>query len=118
MEDSEIKALLENALKITEEILKGITEIFTKENFPIPKGFGEKDVNLQAPRLFQDEYYPHYLKYAAKAGLSIYSVGIPLIYRTDVKEFFMYCMNSTLELMDQIKELLMDKGLTINKILI
>jgi hypothetical protein len=113
VEDSDIKTLVENALKLTEDFLKIITEIFIKENFPIPKGFGEEDVNLNAPRLFQDEYYPHYLKYAAKAGMSIYSVGIPLVYRKDVKEFFTYCMNSTMELMDQIKEIVMNKGLTI-----
>ncbi|MCM2535369.1 DUF3231 family protein [Neobacillus pocheonensis] len=113
VEDADIKTLLENALKLTEDFLRITTEIFIKENFPIPKGFGEEDVNLNAPRLFQDEYYPHYLKYAAKAGLSIYSVGLPLVYRKDVKEFFTYCMTSTMELMDQINEILMNKGLTI-----
>jgi hypothetical protein len=78
VEDPDIKTLLENALRLSEDFIKETSEIFTKENFPIPKGFGEEDVNLNAPRLFQDEYYPHYLKYAAKAGLSIYSVAIPM----------------------------------------
>ncbi|WP_458413777.1 DUF3231 family protein [Schinkia sp. CFF1] len=113
VEDADIKMLLENALKLTDDFLKMTTEIFTKENFPIPKGFGDEDVNLNAPRLFQDEYYPHYLKYAAKAGMSIYSVAIPLIYRKDVKEFFTYCMYSTLQLLNQIKGILMNKGLII-----
>jgi hypothetical protein len=98
--------------------LKTIKEIFEKESFPIPKGFTEEDVNLNAPRLFEDEYYVHYLKYAAKAGMSIYNVGIPLVYRKDVKEFFRYCMNSTMDLMDQIKEILMNKGLIIKPPLI
>src|SRR4051794_21119286 len=57
VEDENIKNLLENALKLTEEFLKTIKEIFEKENFPIPKGFTEEDVNLNAPRLFEDEYY-------------------------------------------------------------
>jgi hypothetical protein len=118
VEDENIKNLLENALKLTEEFLKTIKEIFEKENFPIPKGFTEEDVNLNAPRLFEDEYYVHYLKYAAKAGMSIYNVGIPLVYRKDVKEFFRYCMNSTMDLMDQIKEILMNKGLIIKPPLI
>jgi hypothetical protein len=111
VEDDEIKTLLENAQKLTTEFMKTIKDIFEKENFPIPNGFGEQDVNLGAPRLFKDEFYVHYLKYAAKAGLSIYSVGIPLIYRKDVNEFFRYCMESTIDLIDQIKEILMNKGL-------
>jgi len=111
VEDVDIKALLENALKLADDFLKITTEIFNKESFPIPKGFGEEDVNLNAPRLFQDEFYVHYLKYAAKAGMSIYSVGIPLVFRNDVKEFFRYCIDSTMDLMDQIKDILMNKGL-------
>lgn len=111
VDDNEIKTLLENALTLTEEFMNTTKEIFKKENFPIPKGFSEEDVNLGAPRLFQDEFYVHYLKYTAKAGMSIYSVGIPLVYRNDVKEFFRHCMNSTMDLMEQIKEILMNKGL-------
>lgn len=111
VEDPDIKTLLENGLKLSEEFIKGTKEIFEKENFPIPKGFGDEDVNLSAPRLFQDEYYVHYLKYAAKAGMSIYDVAITLVFRKDVREFFRYCMDSTMDFMEQIKEVLMHKGL-------
>ncbi|MBO1511088.1 DUF3231 family protein [Metabacillus bambusae] len=114
VEDEEIKSLLENALNLCVEIINTIEGIFTKENFPIPKGLTEKDVNIDAPRLFQDEFYVHYLKYTSKAGMSIYNIAIPLVYRKDVKEFFRYCMDSTMDLMEQINEILMNKGL-INK---
>ena len=113
VDDDDIKTLLKNALKLVNEFMKTIEEIFTKENFPIPKGFNEEDVNLEAPRLFEDEFYVHYLKYTAKAGMSIYSVGLPLIFRKDVKEFFTYCLEATMALMDQIKEILMNKKLII-----
>ncbi len=56
VEDNDIKTLLENALKLSEDFLKITTEIFNKENFPIPKGFSQEDVNLGAPRLFQVIY--------------------------------------------------------------
>jgi len=118
VEDSDIKTLLENALKLSVEFMKITEGIFQKENFPIPKGFSEEDVNLGAPRLFQDEFYVHYLKYASKAGMSIYNVAIPLVYRKDVSEFFRYCMDCTMDLMNQIKEILMNKGLIIKPPLI
>ncbi|MBP1934238.1 DUF3231 family protein [Ammoniphilus resinae] len=118
VEDEDIKTLLENALELSQEFMKTIEEIFTKESFPIPHGFSDEDVNLSAPRLFQDEFYVHYLKYTAKAGLSIYSVGLPLLFRKDVKDFFRYCIDSTLDLMEQIKEILMGKGLIIKPPLI
>lgn len=113
VEDDDIKNLLENALQLSLKILKTIEEIFIKENFPIPQGFTEKDVNLGAPRLFEDQFYVHYLKYVAKAGMSIYNVAIPLVYRNDIRELYLYCMNSTMALMDQIKDILMNKGFII-----
>lgn len=113
VEDSDIKTLLENALKLSVEFLNTAEGIFKKESFPIPKGFSEEeDLNVGAPRLFQDEYYVHYLKYVAKAGMSIYNVAVPLVYRKDIEEFFIYCMDSTMALMKQIKDILMNKGLT------
>jgi hypothetical protein len=111
VEDPDIKTLLENASKLSGEFLQTTTEIFRVENFPIPDAFNENDVNLGAPRLYHDDYYVHYLKYAAKAGMSIYNVGYPLVFRKDIVDFFQYCMKSSLALMDQIKDILMNKGL-------
>jgi hypothetical protein len=118
VEDNDIKTLLENALQLCEKFMETSKEIFEKENFPTPIGFTEDDLNLGAPRLFQDEYYVHYLKYTAKAGMSIYNAGFPLVFRKDVNEFFRYCMDATMDLVDQIKEILMDKGLIIKPPLI
>jgi Protein of unknown function (DUF3231) len=118
VEDKDIKKLLENALHLSEEFMEIITAIFKKDGVPIPKGFTEEDVNLGAPRLFLDEFYVHYLKYTAKAGLSIYSLAIHLVYRKDVKEFFRHCMDSTMDFMEQIKDILMHKGLIIKPPLI
>jgi len=113
VEDQDIKKLVEHAKRLTEEFQSSVKEIFIKENIPIPHGFTEEDVNLGAPRLFADEFYVYYLKYAAKAGLSIYSIAIPLMYREDVRNFLTYCMNSTMELVEEIKTILMDKSLII-----
>ncbi|MEH7262021.1 hypothetical protein COJ90_28760 [Priestia megaterium] len=113
VEDQDIKKLLENALNLSKEFQKIIKGIFIKENFPIPHGFTKEDVNLDAPRLFEDEFYVHYLKYVSKVGLSLYSVGLPLIYREDVRDFSLYCMESTVKLGEHIKDISMNKGLAI-----
>ncbi|AGX06771.1 hypothetical protein B14911_13012 [Bacillus sp. NRRL B-14911] len=113
VDDHDIKALLENASKLCTEFLTATEGLLKEANFPIPDGFNENDVNLEAPRLFHDDFYVHYLKYAAKAGISIYSVGYPIVFRNDIVEFFRYCTQATLDLMDQIKEILMKKGLII-----
>ena len=108
-EDEHIKTLLENGLALSKDFIKRIEGFLKKENFPLPKGFTEEDVNLGAPRLYEDQFYAHYLKYAAKAGMSIYSVAIPLTMREDIREFFIYCMNCTTILLGQINTVLIEK---------
>lgn len=112
-EDLEIKELLKDALKLTEDFQNKIKVIFSGEGFSIPIAFTEKDVNLEAPRLFEDEFYIYYLKYTIKAGFSIYNVGIPLMYRADVRDFFDYCMRSTLDLEKKLKDFFISKNLSI-----
>jgi hypothetical protein len=111
IEDQEIKKVMENALSISEQFVKSIKEIFIQENYPIPKGFTEDDVNLGAPRLFTDEFYLHYLKYTGKAGLSLYAIAVPLMIRSDIRAFFTQCVDSTIKLMNQVNEVLITKGL-------
>lgn len=41
-------------------------------------------------------------------------MAIPLVFRQDVKGFFVHAANSTLILMERIKEIVMNKGLIIN----
>jgi hypothetical protein len=113
VEDEDIKLVLENGLILTEDFMNTIKKFFEKEKFPVPIGFTEEDVNLGAPKLFEDEFYVHYLKYAAKAGLSLYAVAIPLVMREDVREFFVHCNECTTILLGQINNVLMEKGFII-----
>ncbi|WP_423798327.1 DUF3231 family protein [Neobacillus sp. SAB-20_R2A] len=108
-DDEDIRVLLENGLALSKDFMQRIEGFFNNENFPIPNGFTEDDVNLGAPRLYADEFYVHYLKYAAKAGLSLYAVAVPLVMREDIREFFVYCNQCTTVLLGQVNDVLMGK---------
>lgn len=110
VEDQEIKKVLEDSLNLAEHFVKRITEIYTRENYPIPYGFKEEDVNVQAPRLFADEFYLHYLRYTSKAGISIYGIAVPLMVRSDIRAFFTEALSSTTKLINQVNDLLIKKG--------
>src|SRR5437764_2899379 len=110
-EDDDIKMLLENGLALSKDFTQRIEGFFKNENFPIPIGFTNEDVNLGAPRLYADEFYVYYLKYAAKAGMSLYAVAVPLVMREDIREFFIYCNQCTTVYLGQINNVLMEKKL-------
>lgn len=110
-EDEYIRTLLENGLALSKDFMQRIEGFFKKDNFPLPAGFTEDDVNLGAPRLFENEFYVHYLKYAAKAGLSIYAIAVPLVMKEKIREFFIYCSQCTTILLGQINNVLVEKKL-------
>jgi hypothetical protein len=110
VDDQEIKKVVENALALTDEFVQTIKNIFIEAGFPVPVGFTEEDVNVGAPRLFRDEFYLHYLKYAGKAGLSLYVIALPIMTRLDIRAFFTHVLDSTTKLLNQVNDLLTTKG--------
>lgn len=114
VEDEDIKKVLEYALGLANTYVKEIGEIFKQENFPIPVGFTVKDVNLDAPRLFSDEFYLYYLQYAGKAGMSIYSSAIPIVTRKDIRDFFVKSLSDVVKLITYTNGILKSKGLLMN----
>ncbi|REE80220.1 uncharacterized protein DUF3231 [Paenibacillus taihuensis] len=111
VEDPIIKDILTQAHNVSNQFSQTTKDILMKEEFPVPIGFTEADLVKSAPRLFADEFYLHYLKYVGKAGLSMYSIAVPLVSRSDVRTFFTQCVTQTLELMNLVNEGLIAKGL-------
>ncbi|KQL55226.1 hypothetical protein AN964_18060 [Heyndrickxia shackletonii] len=114
VDDQDIKAILEFALNLSTTFAQRIEDIFNQAEFPVPIGYTEDDVNLEAPRLFHDQFYLHYLDYLGKAGMSIYSIAIPLVTRKDIRDFFIDCLRETVILMSGVNELLKAKGVIMN----
>jgi hypothetical protein len=114
IDDLDIKKILETALTMSQTYTKEMKTIFEQSGFPTPVGFSGRDVNLEAPRLFYDEFYLHYLQYLGKAGMSIYSVAIPLVTRNDIRDFFVKCLYETTQLMMNVNDLLKTKGRLMN----
>ncbi|WP_075980663.1 DUF3231 family protein [Bacillus massilinigeriensis] len=110
VDDDEIQKLLDQGLHLSQSFVESSKDILEKEKFPIPVGFTEKDVNLEAPRLFSDEFYLHYLKYAGKAGLSLYSIAVPLMIREDIADFLNQCVSSTVDFLRDVNHALITKG--------
>jgi hypothetical protein len=113
VEDAEIKAPLEYALSLAEKHTSLINDIFVHENFPIPIGFTDQDVNLDAPRLFSDTFYLNYLHQTTKSGFSLYTIALPNIARADVRDFMSECIVSLTELYNKVVNVSLSKGVFI-----
>ena len=54
VEHEDIKILVENAYNLSVDFMETIKGIFVKENFPIPHGFGNEDVNPERICIFRE----------------------------------------------------------------
>ncbi|UCZ53496.1 DUF3231 family protein [Bacillus shivajii] len=113
VEDEEIKPVIDDSLQLANEYIQTITTIFNSENIPIPQGFTEKDVNLNAPKLFTDIVLINFVKSMAKAGLGTYSIALSLSSRDDVRSLFRYCIETTTDMDEKSLQVLKNKGLYI-----
>jgi hypothetical protein len=86
-------------------------DLFYKEDFPVPKGFGEDDVNLDAPPLFSDHYCLYYMHAMTTYGGQSYSLSFSISIRQDMIDFYYQCNIDTMDLFKQSLEILRSKNL-------
>ncbi|WP_462411556.1 DUF3231 family protein [Neobacillus sp. Marseille-QA0830] len=111
VEDVSIRPILELALSLAKGHISKIKEFFIAEKFPVPHGFTEDDVNLEAPRLFSDEFCVTYTYIASIHGLAGYAAALSCNLRRDIRDYFVQCQIETMELFNQSLDLLLEKGI-------
>lgn len=111
VDDSPTQHILELALQMAKKRTEKVIHLFNEENYPIPQGFSDKDVNLNAPRLFSDKLYLEYILQSTNLSLVTYSMGLSFAARTDIIDFFTENLNNTQNLHKQAKELMKEKGI-------
>jgi hypothetical protein len=113
VEDSGVRSIIEKGHSLSVDVLNHITEVFRQENIPIPSGFSDSDVNLNAPRLFSDEFMISYINHMSKAGMLGYSGFLSMSARQDIRNLFKNSLYRTSDLYDESSEVLLNKGLYI-----
>jgi hypothetical protein len=105
VENTEIKPILEFALQLSESHITKITEFLDGANFQIPIGFTENDVNVNAPRLFSDQFLLFYSYIMTIHGITAYGLALTNTERKDIQDYFFDCMVSSKELFQSIVKL-------------
>jgi hypothetical protein len=111
VQDKDISAVLQFALELSESHLQKIKEFLTKENYPIPKGFTDEDVTLEAPPLFTDTYIIVFIQIMSIHGLTRYAGAIGCAIREDQRKYFKQVISESLELYDMSTNVLVNKGI-------
>lgn len=113
VEDDEIRDFLVFASDISKKHLNIMKDIYTKENIPVPVGFGDQDVRNDAPRLFSDMFMVFYVTEMARAGLLKYGGALSTASRHDIVDYFDMCIQDTIKTYKYGIYLLLSKGMDI-----
>ena len=110
-DDQEVREILDTALEYSQQHIYKLTNLFQRENFPIPRGFTDQDVNVNAPRLFSDVLYLHYLVHMCQYSMTVYSLALSTAARPDIISYFSECLHQAIQLHNKAKALMQSKGL-------
>lgn len=113
VEDNEIRAILQQTCDLSHQHIQELTNIFNEEALPIPDGFKDCDVNIDAPRLFTDDFYLQYLGYMSRVAMQKYTLILNQIARSDIRAFFSKRIYEYIDLYNNSADLRLSKGVFI-----
>jgi hypothetical protein len=102
-EDKDIQSILENALQLSNQHVKKITQFLNQADYPIPVGFTlEDDVNLDAPRLFSDSLTLYYMEIMTIHGITSYSLSVTTCEGDEIRNYYIECLAQASDLLNKI----------------
>lgn len=113
VEDEEMKAVFQETLKLSENHVEMVKKIMIAENFAVPLGFTDNDVNPSAPRLYSDKLMLLYLLNMGTFLIQAYGLAVSTSVRQDILSFYSNELSSAKEIYEQCKLLAMKKGLIV-----
>lgn len=110
-DDRNLRSVLQRALDLSARSLDKVKEIFDGENQRVPYGFSQDDVYVNAPKIYTDKSMLYTLKIYIAVGLSNYGTAVALTPRKDIRKFFTDSMITSIELSNEIDDILLEKGI-------
>ncbi|MFD2445102.1 DUF3231 family protein [Bacillus sp. CGMCC 1.16607] len=110
LKDEEIYSILNKRLTITEKQLNDICLLFSLENIPIPDGFSDQDINLEAPPLFYEEFALSFLYMMSRMEMVQTAFILSNVARSDVLAFFNDSLKHSVDFYSESTTLMLSKG--------
>ncbi|WP_051681501.1 DUF3231 family protein [Virgibacillus alimentarius] len=112
IEDQDIKPIIQKTYNNASKSMEDLASIFENEQYAIPNGFTEKDVNMNASWLFSDTFCLTYVNHMAKVGMIAYSGFISMSNREDICDFFSIGLTETNNTYNESLKLALYKGIS------
>ncbi|ARU60740.1 hypothetical protein CBW65_06290 [Tumebacillus avium] len=111
MDEPEGKQLLGRLLDLQKGHLAALRHFFEREGIPLPRGFMEEDVNLSAPKLFNDAFVIQFVAFMNQVAIEQSQMAVASAPNTELRRFYLQRMHAYAELEDFTFELMLENGL-------
>ncbi|WP_281886313.1 DUF3231 family protein [Paenibacillus sp. YYML68] len=111
VQDQSTQDILQVALSLSESHLHSIERFLTAEQYPLPIGFTDEDVFVDAPALFTDVYILVFIQTMLIHGMTRYAGALGCTVREDQRKYFKQVIAETTELYDVCTGVLESKGI-------
>ncbi len=109
--DPDIKPVLQQALDLSSQRINSMENLFNSIHHPIPEGFGDKDVDINAPELFSESFSLAYTRLMNVYIELKYSIALSRSSRQDFRQFFSESINTSWDINQRATDILLAKGL-------
>ncbi|MBM7583685.1 hypothetical protein JOC86_000222 [Bacillus pakistanensis] len=111
IQDQEIRPIIEEAEEFTNMIMNEMENIFREEEFPIPIGFTNKDIDLTAPALYSDLFALSFVYRGGQMIIKYYATILSKVARQDVYELIEKCLIQKTSTYKKSLNLMLSKGI-------
>jgi len=113
VENNETRVILQQTLDLSNLHIQQLTNMFNQEKLTLPDGFTDKDVNINAPRLFTDAFYLTYLSFMAREGMHNYTLILNEISRSDIRAYFSKRITEYIDRYNNSTDLRLSQGIAV-----
>lgn len=110
-EDEEAKNLMSELWEQLHPKVLEINSMFENEGAAIPKGFTEEDVNLEAPKLWDNGFDIMLCRILKEISTGMYALHITIAYREDIVRFYRQLTEITESFYDKFTQYLLEKSI-------
>lgn len=111
LQDSYLRQIFEEGFSMIDTRIIQASDMLGGAGMPLPKGFGDEDVDMAAPRLFTDLFYYYYTFNMSRLDVSLGGLNLANATRSDVREFYTKSLEATMRYFNSFSELMLQKGL-------
>ncbi|MFG6149603.1 DUF3231 family protein [Halobacillus sp. B23F22_1] len=111
VEDENIKEIIDETFQVSNDVYAQTQQYLEVGEFPIPVGFTEDDVNLEAPKLFSDALMLQFVENMGKAGLLAYSLSLSSSVTEEIRSFYSTTLTATTNFFNNAVATSISKGI-------